>query len=302
MRIIDTHVHVFERLTGYGFTGGFRPIGNGLATMDVGMTAPIWPAEFGDKGVLAEDFVKFMDENGIEKACIMQGPAYGIHNYYLKEVMEKYPDRFLGAAFVDPEILFFKEVLGNLVFNLGFRLFKIEMSTMGGIMGCHSSNSMMNPNIDLLFETLNGVNGTVSLDIGGPAEPSYQVDRVLELAKKNPNVKVVFCHLFEPDKNDFEGFCRTVEKAKLENVYTEISSLPNVLEDQPPYELTKKFMRKAVETLGADHVMWGSDAPGALLKCDYQTVLKALVLENESLTEDEKELIAYKNAEKVYPF
>ena len=302
MKIIDTHVHVFERMTGYGFVGGLRPIGNGVVAADVGQALPFWPAEFGDKGVLAENFLEFMDKNGIAKACIMQGPVYGIHNHYIREVMDKYPDRFLGAAFVDPEIAFFTPVLNNLIQGMKFRLFKLEMSTVGGIMGCHASDTWKNPNMDVLFKAVNDVHGTISLDIGGPAEPSYQIDRVLELASNNPDLNVVFCHLMEPEGEEFEDYCKNMEKVKLDNVYTEVSAITKILKDSAPFELSRKYVNKAIEILGVDHVMWGSDAPGTLMVHDYKTMFDKLVLENDFLTEDQKEMVAYKNAEKAYPF
>lgn len=55
---------------------------------------------------MAEDYIKEMDENGIDKAVIMaEKPAsYDISegNDYIEEVLEKYPERFLGAVRVDP--------------------------------------------------------------------------------------------------------------------------------------------------------------------------------------------------------
>lgn len=302
MKIIDAHVHVFECIKGFGFCGEFRPLGKGRFSTDSGIEDQMFPAEFGDYGVLAEDFINFMDATGIDKAVIMQGPAYGYQNQYLAGVMKKYPERFLAAGFIDPEIMLFNDVLKNLIENLNFKLFKLEMSTIGGIMGCHASNTMLNPNMDTLFGTVEKIGGTIAIDIGGATESSYQIDRVVELAKTYSNLKIVMCHLLEPELGMEENFIENLKKIRQPNIWTDISSLPTILKESEPYEKARTFIRYGKDVLGCERLIWGTDAPGSLVKNNYGKMLKLLVTENNDFTESERNHVVYENALEVFPF
>lgn len=302
MKLIDAHVHVFERIKGFGFAGEMRPVGQGRIQLDTGEVSQMFPAEFGDCGVLAEDFLAFMDREGIDKAVVMQGPAYGYQNQYLAEVRKKYPDRFLPAALIDPESFLFEPILKNLIDNLGFRVFKLEMSTLGGIMGYHSSNTMLHPNMDKLFDAVERVHGTIALDIGGPEESSYQVDRVAALARSHPGLHVLMCHLLEPEDMNLDRLAENLEKLKLDNVWFDISSLPTILKEQAPYEKSLRCIQCGYEIVGAGRLVWGTDAPGSLVRNNYQTLLDVQVRCNPAFTDGEREQILYKNALDVYPF
>lgn len=302
MKLIDAHVHVFERVKGFGFAGEMRPIGQGKIQLDTGEVSQMFPAAFGDYGVLAEDFLSFMNRQGIDKAVVMQGPAYGYQNQYLAEVHKKYPNRFLPAAMIDPESFLFEPILENLINRLGFRVFKLEMSTLGGIMGYHSSNTMLHPNMDKLFDEVERVHGTIAMDIGGPEETSYQVERVAALARSHPGLHVLMCHLLEPEDMNLERLVANLAKLKLDNVWFDISSLPTILKEQPPYEKSVRCIQCGYEIVGAERLVWGTDAPGSLVRNDYQTLLDYQVCQNPMFTDDERERILYQNALEVYPF
>ena len=98
MKYIDTHIHVFEMLKGFGMHGEFRPIGGGKARWADGFVQPMIPEGYGDTNFLAESAIRMMDENGIEKGVLLQGSFYGFGNEYTGETAQKYPDRFIAAG------------------------------------------------------------------------------------------------------------------------------------------------------------------------------------------------------------
>lgn len=302
MKIIDAHIHLFERITGFGFRGGARPVGQGFVRFDTGDVQQKFPAWLGNTGVTAERMIEFMDEHKIEKAVVMQGPSYGLHNQYYSEVKARYPDRFYPAAMVDPEIYMFDKALRNMIDHLKFRIFKLEMSTIAGLKGAHVRlNTFDAPNMEKLFAEVEKIGGTIALDIGGPDEESYQIDSVVELAKRHPKLKIVMCHLLEPNRDDDENLKKNLEKCKQPNIWFDISSLPTILQEAVPYEMGRRYIKLGKSIVGADRLLWGTDTPGSLVKQDYDTMLKLFVLENDDFTADEKEGIAYYNAFQAYP-
>ena len=86
MRIIDAHAHAFRTLAGFGADGELRAIGNGKAMWATGDIADIVPEGYGDRDFTAESLLRLMDENGIEKAVLLQGGLLGFDNHYLYEV------------------------------------------------------------------------------------------------------------------------------------------------------------------------------------------------------------------------
>lgn len=91
------------------------------------------------------------------------------------------------------------------------------------------------------------------------------------------------------------------ELAKLENVCCKVSGIITKADpdhwkpdDLRPYVVT------ALETFGADRVMFGGDWPVVLLAGSYQDWLTALQDITETLSPSEKKRLFYANAEKVY--
>ncbi len=300
MKIIDAHVHLYEVLHGFGYIGGARCLGGGVVEYDNGARVQKFPAWLGDKGVTAESFLEFMDRQGIEKAVLMQGPGYGLQNSYYSEIKQRFPDRFYPAAMVDPEIYRFSEVLTNLL-EKGFRIFKLEMSAVAGLTGCHwRLDTFASDNMNKLLDAVQGVGGTMVFDIGGPSEPSYQIEAIRCFAEAHPSLKIVMCHLLEPDDRDLVRLRDNLRRLSCDNIWFDISSLPTILNEEAPYAFSSKLVGIARDIVGAGRLMWGTDSPGCLVKHVYYELLRAQVLENPALTGCDREKILYENATHVY--
>lgn len=304
MRLIDAHIHIFDQIKGFGFQGECHPIGGGRVEFDTGLQNQRFPIFLGDTNVTAEKMLEeVMDKNGVEKAVLLQCPSNGLQNQYYHQVWQKYPDRFLPACMIDPEILRFDEILEHMIRDFHYRVFKLEMSMIAGLTGAHVRLNMFDsPNMEKLFAAAEAVGGTVALDIGGPEETSYHPEAVRALALRHPNLHIVMCHLLEPDRDDDERLRKNLELMCLPNVWFDISSLPTILSELPPYDMSRRYLALAQRIVGADRLLWGTDAPGSLVKQDYQTMLKLLVTENGTFTEAEREMICWQNALHAYPF
>ena len=102
MKIIDAHVHLVETVAGIGAEGELRFTGGGFARYATGRTFRLLPQRFAAGRVTPEDVLALMDENGVEKAVLLQGNYLGFQNLYSFEAQRKYPDRFKAAASYDP--------------------------------------------------------------------------------------------------------------------------------------------------------------------------------------------------------
>ena len=139
MKKIDAHLHLAKVVAGYCRRGELRAVGGGKAQWGNGEIFQLFPTDFGDTCFLAERALEIMDENQVEKAVLMQGSMYGFQNQYHYEVMQKYPDRFCPSCTVDPFMTDHMETLKYYLEEQKFHLVKFEVSSGGGLMGCHDS-------------------------------------------------------------------------------------------------------------------------------------------------------------------
>ena len=98
MKIIDGHVHLVQCIAGTGAGGELRFAGNGMAEYASGERFRMLPDEFSQGVVTAGDILRKMDENGVEKAVLLQGNYFGFQNLYSMEAVKKYPDRFCATT------------------------------------------------------------------------------------------------------------------------------------------------------------------------------------------------------------
>ena len=91
MKIIDGHVHLVQCIAGTGAGGELRFAGNGMAEYASGERFRMLPDEFSQGVVTAGDILRKMDENGVEKAVLLQGNYFGFQNLYSMEAVKKYP-------------------------------------------------------------------------------------------------------------------------------------------------------------------------------------------------------------------
>ena len=104
MKKIDAHLHLAKVVAGYCRRGELRAIGGGKAQWGSGDVFQLFPTngDYGDENFTAEQALKIMDRNDVERAVLMNGSMYGFQNIYHEELLEKYPDRFCPSCEVDP--------------------------------------------------------------------------------------------------------------------------------------------------------------------------------------------------------
>ena len=299
-RIIDSHAHLVQYIAGPGAGGELRSIGNGMAIYANGQIVRMIPEQFHGDSVSPEQILEVMDQNGVEKAVLLQGNFYGFQNYYTAEAVKKYPDRFVGAGSYDPFSRDRDGIRKYLCEELGVRIEKFEVSTGSGLMAVHPDLKMDGEVMEEACDYAQEHGHVFTIDIGKCGSASWQVEELRTLILHHPNLKFVVCHLLAPSRKDEEKLRWGLERLKLPNVWFDLASVVhNCRPDEYPFPQAQNFVRIARDLVGADRLLFGTDIPSALKEEEYERYVNYLE-EIQDFTEEEKDLIFYKNADYVY--
>lgn len=300
MKIIDAHAHVAQYICGFTSRGELRAVGGGKAQYSTGEIFQLFPPEMGDTGVSPEALLKVMDENGVEKAVLLQGNWLGFQNEYTYKAIKKYPTRFTGAATYDPFCVKVDEIRKHLFDELGFKAVKFELSNGSGLMANRPPVYLDGTVMNGCFAHAREKGLTVVLDIGRPRNPCWQIDAVANAVEKYPEINFVICHLLAPQRGDTELLKEALNKIVNKNVYFDISSLAqNQQPETYPYPTAVEHLRNAKAVVGAERLMFGTDMPCNLARDSYAH-LKDYIINSGVFTESELCDIFYNTAEKIY--
>lgn len=299
MKKIDSHLHVAKIIAGYCRRGELRAAGNGMAVWGNGETFRLLPEGYGDTDFTAEAALSIMDANDVEKAVLMQGSMYGFQNQYHIDIMRRYPDRFCPSCTVDPFMTNYLDTLSYFLKEQKFRLVKFEVSSGGGLMGCHDPFALNSDRMMKIYELIESCGGVVALDVGDLTMPSYQPENLAQIAKAFPGMKMVICHLLAPTRGEETRLWSDLERLNQDNIWFDISSVPKIYApDTYPYPDVNSLLRQAAGLVGAGKLLWGTDAPFAATQDNYGHLSDYLL--TGDWTQEELKAIYYDNADYVY--
>ena len=300
MKIIDAHVHLVQCIAGTGAKGEMRSCGGGRGRYADGSVCQLIPPEWNTEQVTPERVLALMDANNVEKAVLLQGGFLGFQNLYSYEAQQKYPDRFLAAAAYDPYSRDRDIIVRHLFEDCKIRVVKFEVSTCSGLMANHPVFALDGEMMEREASFAEEHELIFVIDIGKLGSPSSQIPELRRLLLRHPGMRFVVCHLLAPRQNELRKMQEGLELLKLPNVWFDLASLQsNVGPDEPPFPVTRQFLRCAVETVGADRLLFGTDTPSNLCNFRYRDMVAA-VAEFEVLTEEQKRAILYENAKHVF--
>lgn len=217
----------------------------------------------------ADKLIQRMDQAGIAKAAISgylntPGPNTGSLKT-IAAAVEKYPDRLIGYARMDP---WFDEacirILEEAVANLGMRGVKLHPA--------HYTLYPFGPLTVKLVRRAGELGLPVLFHCGDEMMClPYQIDR---LAAQCPDTTIILAHI----GGFFSGEAALNVAARRVNVLVDTSEIP-----------LPGMIRKAVDRLGAEKVLFGTDAPC----CDIR--LEIMKVKLAELTPDQERLVMYEN-------
>jgi len=304
--IVDAHAHVFPDICGHVAAGPTRSLSYGRVRVG-SKTVQFLPPLCEKTTHSAEMLIAHMDWGGVDKAVLLQGPFYGDHNAYVAETAERFPDRVIAAAFFDPWQEGARDVLAGLLERRAYRAVKLECSEATGLCGLHPGRRLDDPDAAWLWESLERHGLVLTLDLGPIGSSSYQTEAVRGIAATHPGLRIVIAHLGQPapnlgaDPEQRRAWENQIDLGLLPNVWFDMAALPAYFgEDGYPYRRSGRYVRTAIERIGAGKTLWGSDIPGLLTRATYAQLVEMAQAQLGFLSTEERVGVLGLNALRVY--
>lgn len=304
--IVDAHSHIFPRIHGQNGAGPTRGTGYGRALIggkEVQVTLPMGEG----LAYSPEQLLANLDWGGVERAVLLQGPMYGECNQYALEALRRYSDRLVGAAYFDPWLAESRQTFASTLDSPGFCAVKLECSVPSGLCGIHPEAQLGDPDLDWLWQEIQSRGLVLVLDLGGIGSRSYQTEAVHNIAVRHPHLRIVIAHLGQPrpeaesQPEMWKLWENQVDLGLLHNVWFDCASLiAFVQEEGYPFPSVERYLRLAIDRIGAHKIMWGTDQPGTLLHATYRQYVDLAKFHTAFLSPREQAQVLGENALHVY--
>lgn len=300
MHIIDGHVHIFRNVHGNNNFGSVRSEKFGRV-VNGGLVKPFMPPLSADTSFSVEQLLETMGRSGVEKALLLQNPTIGIMNDEIEKAVVSYPDRFAGTVQIDPFSVNATDILETLAQKKVFTALKLEMSDDWGWLSVYPHNAFNFTLIYPLLEISEMYKLSVIFDPGRTVGVAYLPEQYRAMVDAFPELNFIIEHMgYWTKDGDHVKYENMLELGKKNNVFFGISAVGQLIEDEYPCERAQELIRHAYEVMGADKLIWGSDAPTTLNRYTYQQMIDFILLHNDFLNDSEREKIMYRNADLLY--
>ncbi|MBD16526.1 MAG: hypothetical protein CMJ72_15440 [Planctomycetaceae bacterium] len=306
--IIDAHAHIFSSVDGLIGQGPVRGLDFGIAQIADDAPFQLVPPYNKSTTFPPEFLLSNMDWAGVDKAVLLQGSFYGERNEEVLAACQKYPQRFKGAAFFDPWMTSARAEFDRLFGTPLFPILKLELSDTTGLHGLHPGFQLDDPELDWLWAELERREINLTMDLGPVGGPSYQSAAVEKIAARHPNLSIVLCHLGFPTRSmDADpaltaAWVEQIKLGELSNIWFDLSALPHRAEENYPYPKISEWIRRAVEIVGTEKLMWGTDVPGVTSAGTYPQLLTSYQELLDDFSDSERGRIFGGTAAQVYKF
>jgi len=210
----------------------------------------------------AEQLLQEMDQFNVEQAIL-----FAPDNDLVKQAVEKYPNRLVGYVWPNPNQPFAVDLVKKAMREWGFKGIKLHPLLHAFL---PTDNSVL-PIMDVAR------NLRIPVAIHSGHAPFSLPWSIGELAEIYPDVRVVMLHMGHGHGVYIQAAIRTAKK--YDNIILETSGMP-----------MHTKIREAVDTIGEQRVVYGSDIPFHHTSVEMQRVKMA------GLTEHELRLVLYENA------
>ena len=241
----------------------------------------------------AEVFLSNMNYAQVSAAVVVQEFIDGQQNEYLMQVREQYPDRFFVFGMADYLRPGFFSEAEDLLVNKGFK----GLAIPGHRLITNTQRVMLNSDeMVRMFHLMEDRGALLSVTL---SDGDMQVGELREVIQECPHLKMAIGHFGMPVAKGWEEqllLCRN------ENVYLESGGITWLYNSEfYPFPSAIRVIRQAIDTVGAEKLMWGSDYPRTITAITYRMSYDFVAKSNE-LTDEEKRLFLGENARSFYGF
>ena len=290
MKIIDAHAHLW--LQQETVVNGMvirqhkwnRSRSEFLGNPDVQMLPPFMI----DGKNSAEVFLSNMDYAQVSAAVITQEFIDGLQNGYLREVSQKYPDRFF--CFGMPEWRhpgYYEEALSLIA--KGFKGLKIPAARL-------PKEFLEQDELRRVLWLMEGNDIILGIELH---DGDTQTGMMEELIADFPRLKIAIGHFGMVTR---PGWMSQIKLARHKNVYVESGGITWLFNDEfYPFPSAIRAIREAADEVGWHKLMWGSDYPRTITAITYRMSYD-FVTKSKELTDEQKALFLADNAKQFFGF
>ena len=267
---IDSHVHVWTHDSRYP-----------------------WAAETKsppDTDATAEQLLRLMDANGVQRTVIIQVIYYRWDNRYLADVLKKYPHKFRGVARVNPEDPAAPDHLSHLTEELGFR--GVRISPTADATGDWIEGALMPP----LWKRCHDLKVPMTV-----LAPVTRMPAVARLTERFPNLTVVIDHMADSPLQHPEELEKLLALARFPKVYVKISHSWSLSAQPYPYLDSQTQIKRLYDAFGPKRLMAGTDWPIVEKFCTYQQAIDVARKRIAFFNAEDKRWICGLTAAQVWP-
>jgi len=239
----------------------------------------------------AEELQKQMTPCGVNRVVLIQMSFYGYDNTYMTDMIQKYPEMFVGVAVIDqdavdpkPEMLRLKK-LGV----TGFRIYPKNLPPERWL----SADGMRK-----MWKTGTEENLAMCCLINPQDLPA--LSRMSEEFPETPVVIDHMCRIGESGAIKDEDIALLCSLAKHKNTTVKISAFYALGKKKPPYLDLVPMIRKLYDSYGPERLMWATDCPFQVVDQTYQDSVDLITKHLDFLSDDDKDAIMRRTAERVY--
>ena len=196
----------------------------------------------------AEVLLEVMEWAKVDTAVLLQGPIDGDANEYAASAVRRWSDRFIGAGFLDPCAAQAGDRFRHITEELGLRILKFEFTESLGFPGPYPDFSLDSAMMEWMWAEAEEQGILVTLDLCPMDSKSYQTEVV-------------------------------------GNVLDAMSVPGQGIEDYP-YRIACQYIRRAVEMVGPEKLLWGADVPGLVIIATYPQLLHFVTRHCDFLSRD----------------
>lgn len=288
MVIIDSHMHIWERVNGQ-VGGGKKVLPLESGRIRIGDDEMLgMPAHMTDCAARVELVIGEFDAAGVAAGVVVQEYLDGPQNDYLLEVSARYPGRFFVHALPD----FFRAdtVVAEAfeLFDSGFQGLKLCAGHLQGKL--RIDDRRLFP----VWERMESEGKVLAVDF---SEGQQQVEEFERVIAGYPQLKVAIGHFGMPNRDGWPG---QLQLCRHENVLIECGGIIWLYRSEGyPFPGAREVIREAINEVGVEKLMWGSDWPRTMVDFTYRQSLDFVQLD-DFLNEEEKQAFLGGNAVRLY--
>ena len=286
--IIDAHAHLWLNVDTVVNGSPIHPLEpNRSRSLFFGEERQMLPPYMTDGQNTAERFLSNMDYAQVSAAVITQEFIDGLQNEYLLKVKQQYPDRFFCFGMPETRQPGFLDEAQSLIHS-GFRGLKIPAARL--------PQQFLNDEMMQMFRMMSHRDILLGIEL---ADGDAQVGQMEEVIQECPQLKIAIGHFGMVTRSNWMSQIRL---AHYENVYVESGGITWLFNDEfYPFPSAVRAIKEAADAVGMKKLMWGSDYPRTITAITYKMSYD-FVTKSEELTDDEKALFLYKNAQEFFGF